>query len=129
MRIKPEDIVKLTETDNVGLVAKVIRIKSDGCYKLEFTDGTEGDYLASEFEPFEPQVLYDWDTNSSEGTLTIHKNWGDLEEEGREWHKAITLRKGLAKEVEAALSNCRKTNESMDSVLSRYIDCIEEGEV
>ena len=71
------------------------------------------------------QVLYDWDTDQY-GGITIHMNWGDLDNEIGE-HREIYLQGDDATALEADLENC-DSYELVEIVLSQYFDCIEEEE-
>jgi len=119
---KVGDKVKLTDTDEIGLVATIIKTDLLTC-ELEFDDGECGWYAHHEFEPFEVQTLYDWDTDRF-GGVTLHKNWGDLDNTaGR--HRTIYIQGEDAAELEAELENC-DSYELMAMVISEYFDCIEE---
>lgn len=71
----------------------------------------------------EPQVLYDWDTDRF-GSITLHMNWGDLDNEMGE-HREIYIQGEDAATLEAELENC-DTYELIAMVISEYFECIEE---
>ena len=119
---KTGDTVKLTDTDEIGLVATIINTAPDS-YELEFDDGEAGWYAHHEFEPFEVQILYDWDVDRF-GGMTLHKNWGDLDNTAGQ-HRTIYLQGDDAEALEAELDAC-DSYELMAMVISEYFDCIEE---
>ena len=121
---KVGDIVKLTDTDEIGSVATIINTAPDS-YELEFDDGECGWYDPDEFKPFEVQTLYDWDTDRF-GGVTLHKNWGDLDNTAGQ-HRSIYFHGDDAEAVEAQLDAC-DSYDQMAMVISEYFDCIEEEE-